>query len=187
MGHSKQQGCQGRIAATWPVRSASARRVMVLCGSSTIIISVTLRSMEQNPNDRSGDQDQQDQLQHRPILPWYRQEPADLVNRPVPDELDKMENCGDSLLQKVQYLVENVVHDGCSAAVRYVSCLAIRDSRTSKRNATLSASASEPGQRVPHATRSRLSQVSARRTPNVGSAPKVPRRQTGASRKRPRW
>ena len=45
MGHSKQQGCQGRIAATWPVRSASARRVMVLCGSSTIIISVTLRSM----------------------------------------------------------------------------------------------------------------------------------------------
>src|SRR6266487_5119171 len=87
---------------------------------------------EQNPNDRSGDQDQQDQLQHRPILPWYRQEPADLVNRPVPDELDKMENCGDSLLQKVQYLVENVVHDGCSAAVRYVSCLAIRDSRTNE-------------------------------------------------------
>ncbi len=41
--------------------------------------------------------------------------------------------------------------------------------------------------RVPHATRSRLSQVSARRTPNVGSAPKVPRRQAGASRKRPRW
>src|SRR6266566_6959237 len=123
---------------------------------------------EQRPDDGRGDQDQQNQLQQRPVLPRYRQEPADLVHRPVPDELDKMEYCGDSLLQKVQYLVEDGVHGGCSAAsAMYASCLAIRDSRMNKRNKLLAGSTCEPVRRVPRAIPSQLSQVSACRTANA--------------------
>jgi hypothetical protein len=43
-------------------------------------------------------------------VPWYRRKLGDLVCRPIPDELDEVEDCCDSLLQESQDRIENVVH-----------------------------------------------------------------------------
>src|SRR5712691_10429190 len=64
----------------------------------------------ERPDHGDRNDDQQDDLQQRPILPWRRRELGDLVDGPIPDEPDEAEDRSDPLLQEVQDLIENLMH-----------------------------------------------------------------------------
>src|SRR6266702_4628212 len=78
----------------------------------------------ERPDHGNRNDDQQDDLQERPILPRRRRELADLVDRPIPDEPDEVEDRGDSLLQESQDLIENLMHG--DAPRRFPSAFAAR-------------------------------------------------------------
>ncbi|HWX58171.1 MAG TPA: hypothetical protein VN024_06620 [Bradyrhizobium sp.] len=63
------------------------------------------------PDHCHQDQDQQQLLPQRPLLPRLSCELADLIDRPGPDQLDKAENRCDPLVQKFQEFVENLFHE----------------------------------------------------------------------------
>ena len=81
----------------------------------------TLARLEQllaGPIERSHharrDHHQQDLLPQRPILPRRLEHPADLPDRPGPDQLHELEDRRDALLQELQYLIEDLLHDQAS-------------------------------------------------------------------------
>jgi hypothetical protein len=62
------------------------------------------------------DKDKKDLFPRGPRLPGNLRQSADLADRPGPDQLHKLENRRDSLLQKLQQLVEELLHlvaSGC--------------------------------------------------------------------------
>src|SRR5262249_7895907 len=68
------------------------------------------RGLVYDENHCRDDKDQQDLLPEWPTIPWHLEYFCYLVDRPRPDEMDKSEDRGDTLLQELQQLIENLLH-----------------------------------------------------------------------------
>jgi hypothetical protein len=66
--------------------------------------------LEKRPDHSRQDQDQQNLLSQRPLLPRHGRELADLVHRPHPDELDEAEDGRNPIMQEFQKLIEHLFH-----------------------------------------------------------------------------
>jgi hypothetical protein len=57
------------------------------------------------------------------LLPWHRQKRAYLANRPCPDHLHKAKDRRDALLQKLQKLIECMLHAAAPDGANSVKAL----------------------------------------------------------------
>ena len=63
------------------------------------------------PDHSHKDQDQKKLLPQRPLLPRHGHQPADLIDRPAPDEFDEAEDRRNPVMQEFQELIENLFHN----------------------------------------------------------------------------